>query len=172
MHLLAAFLLLGFAQTGGPHPPGVALPGWKGEDLAHVSSARYQREMVVPQGWSGRRIVLAAEAVNSLAVVFLDEKKSGEIRFPAGEVDLTSECKPGEKQLLCLLVVAMPLKAIMLSYGDMNAVLQIKGTVARRGLCGEGYLVATPPGARWAGRALPGRSRGVGRSRSLLPVVK
>ena len=54
-------------------------------------------------------IALWAEYVNSFAVVYLDGKRVGEIRFPAGEVNLTALWRPGGKHVLSLHVVAMPL---------------------------------------------------------------
>jgi hypothetical protein len=44
----------------------------------------------------------------------------------------------------------MPLKGVMLSYNDTNAARKVTGSVARRGLCGDVYLVGTPIGARIA----------------------
>ena len=41
---------------------------------------------------------------------------------------------------LSMLVVAMPLKGVMLSYRDTASARQVKGEVARRGLCGDVYL--------------------------------
>src|SRR5262249_57429482 len=76
----------------------------------------------------------------------VDGKKAGEIRFPAGEVDLTTECKPGSKHALSLLVVALPLQGVLLSYSDTNAVREVEGGVERRGLCGDIWLVSTPAG--------------------------
>ena len=86
--------------------------------------------------------------MNSYAIVFVDGKKAGEIRFPAGEVDLTALCRPGKTYVLSLLVVAMPLKGVLLSYTDTNSAREVKGTVERRGLCGDVYLVGTPSAAR------------------------
>src|SRR5258707_43417 len=80
-----------------------------------AAGAWYQGELTVPEGWAGRRIALVAEYVNSFAVVYLDGKKVGEARFPAGEVDLPTACRPGRKQVLSLLVVALPLKGVLLS---------------------------------------------------------
>ena len=73
-----------------------AHPSWKDEDLGGITAAWYQREITVPRQWAGRRIVLHAEYVNSFAAVYVDGKKAGEIRFPAGEVDLTAACRPGD----------------------------------------------------------------------------
>jgi hypothetical protein len=46
-----------------------------------------------------------------------------------------------------MLVLAMPLKAVMLSYSDTASAKQVDGKVERRGLCGDVYLDATPAGA-------------------------
>ena len=123
-------------------------PNWQNVDVRKLRAAWYQREFTVPADWTGRRIVLAAEYVNSFAVLFVDGKKAGEIRFPAGEVDLTTACKPGSKHALSLLVLAVPLSGVLLSYSDTNAVRGVKGSVERRGLCGDVWLVSTPAGPR------------------------
>ena len=52
------------------------------------------------------------------------------------------------KHVLSILVDAMPLKAVMLSYSDTASAKQVKGSVARRGLCGDVYLASTPAGAQ------------------------
>ena len=127
-----------------------AHPSWKNDKLGGVTTAWYQREVTVPGQWAGRRIALYAEYLNSYAAVYVDGKKAGEMRFPGGEVDLTSACRPGGKHVLSLLAVALPLKGVMLSYTDTASAREVKGSVARRGLCGDVYLVGTPPGARIA----------------------
>jgi beta-galactosidase/beta-glucuronidase len=135
------------ARQGGsqilyPHP------NWKDEKLGDVTSAWYQREITVPAEWTGRRVSLNLEYLNSFAAVYVDGKRTGEIRFPWGEVDLTSACPPGSKHVLSMLVIAMPLKAVMLSHNDTAAPKEVEGTVELRGLCGDVYLVGTPQGAR------------------------
>jgi hypothetical protein len=123
-------------------------PQWRDADLRGTTAAWYQRELSVPKGWTGRRIALWAEYVNSLAVVYVDGKKAGEVRFPAGEVDLTATCRPGGKHVLSLLVVALPLKGVLLSYTDTNSAREVKGSVARRGLCGDVYLTSASKAVR------------------------
>src|SRR5262249_9594090 len=59
-------------------------PGWKAVDLRRLTAAWHQRELTVPADWAGRRIAVYAEYVNSFAVVYVDGKRAGEIRFPAG----------------------------------------------------------------------------------------
>lgn len=123
-------------------------PAWKDIKQGEVTAVWYQREVSVPSEWDGRRLALSVDYLNSYAIVWVDGQKAGEIRFPGGEVELTSLCRPGGKHLLSLGVVAMPLKGVMLSYSDTFGAKQVKGTVQRRGLCGDVYLVATPARAR------------------------
>lgn len=125
-----------------------AHPAWKGERLGALTAAWYRREMTVPRDWGGRRITLRSEYLNSFAAVFVDGVRAGELRFPGGDLEITSHCKPGRTHTLSLLVVAMPLKGVMLSYTDSASARGVQGRVARRGLCGDVFLVGTPSGAR------------------------
>jgi hypothetical protein len=126
----------------------IAHPTWSATRLGSIASAWYQREFTVPAAWKGRRIALDASYVNSLATVYIDGKQAGTISFPAGEANLTNFVTPGGKYQLSIQVVALPLKAVMLSYSDTNAAKQMKATVERRGLCGDLYLVGTPSAER------------------------
>ncbi len=132
----------GGSQTLYPHP------SWAGQDPGAVNAAWYQREITIPPEWAGRRITLYTEYLNSLAAVHVDGQKVGEVRFPWGEVDLTSACRPGQTQVLSLYVQALPLGAVTLAFGDTATPRQVRGRVDRRGLCGDVYLVGTPQGAR------------------------
>jgi hypothetical protein len=121
-------------------------PAWDQPPASGPTAAWYEREITVPADWAGRRITLNASYVNSYAAVYLDRAKVGEIRFPAGEIDLTAFCHPGQVHLLSIFVVALPLKAVMMSFADSAAARQITGSVERRGLCGDIYLSSTPAG--------------------------
>ena len=121
---------------------------WAGQRLRELGAAWYQREVEIPREWAGRRIALAADTVNSLATVWVDGAKRGEIRFPGGELDLTAACRPGARHVISVLVVAMPLKEVLLSFADTNTAREVKGRVARRGLCGDVFLVGTPAAGR------------------------
>ncbi len=123
-------------------------PSWNDVRLGSVAAAWYERELRVPDSWAGRRIALAADYVNSIATVFIDGKHAGELRFPGGELDITAVCPVGAKHLISLLVTAVPLNAVMLSYTDTAAARQGRGRVPRRGLCGDVFLESTPSGAR------------------------
>ena len=125
-----------------------AHPVWRSEKLRDITSAWYQREILAPADWSGRRIILHLEYLNSLATIFLDGAKVGEATFPAADVDLTSAIKPGTKQILSNYVAAVPLQGVILAYTDSAHARTIKGTVERRGLCGDVFLVGEPAAER------------------------
>jgi len=135
-------------QVPGPWPAGEPSDGRQTEQQQGVTAAWYQVELAVPAEWAGRRVALTAEFVNSFATVHVDGRKIADMRFPAGEVDLTQVCPPGEKHVLSMLVLALPLKGVMLSFSDSDAAKEVRGEVHRRGLCGDVWLVGTPQGAR------------------------
>ena len=130
-------------------------PNFKNVNLREISAAWYQRQITIPAQWTDRRITITAEYVNSYAGVYVNGKKAGEILFPAGEVDITNMCRPGGKYVLSLHVVALPLKAVLLSYSDTASARQVKGSVALRGLCGDVFLVGEPLDKLGAGSAGP-----------------
>ncbi len=113
-------------------------------------AAVYEREIAIPAEWSGRRITLSAECVNSYAAIYVDGSRAGEMRYPSGEIDLTPLCRPGRKYVLRMDVIAMPLKAVMLSYSDSASAKTVEGVVERRGITGDVWLNAMPAGPRIA----------------------
>ncbi|MDB6035291.1 MAG: Beta-galactosidase, partial [Verrucomicrobiales bacterium] len=119
---------------------------WKDEWFGTITAAWYERTIQVPSDWTGRQIGLSVDYLNSYAAVFVDGRKRGEVHFPGGELDLTDHVVPGRTHTLTLLVVAMPLKGVLLSYSDSNSAREVKGKVDRRGLCGDVFLVSTPAG--------------------------
>jgi hypothetical protein len=123
-------------------------PAWAGTDLGALTAAWYQREVTLPAEWTGRRLTLRADYVNSYAGVYVDGAKVGEVLFPGGEVDLSAALRPGRTHTLSLHVVAMPLRGVMRSYSDTAAVKEVAASVARRGLCGDLYLCGEPTGPR------------------------
>jgi beta-galactosidase len=121
---------------------------------ARANTAVYERDVAIPAEWQARRIALTADCVNSYAVVFADGVRAGELRYPAGELDLTPYCHPGQTVVLRLEVTAMPLKAVMLSYSDSANAKTIEGAVVRRGITGDIFLNAMPAGPRLDGLAV------------------
>lgn len=85
-------------QTLYPHP------NWKNTKLGEVKSAWYERTITIPQNWAGRRIDLDVEYLNSYAVVYIDGHQVGQLRFPAGQVDLSAAVRPGATHVLSMLV--------------------------------------------------------------------
>jgi beta-galactosidase len=122
-------------------------PSWKGERISGVNVAWYQREIVVPKEWAGRRVVLSTQYLNSRATVFVDGKKIDEMIFPAGEVDITAACSPGSKHTLSMLVAAVSRRGPA-QYSYDNPTGKTDSSVKRRGLCGDVYLIGTPSAAR------------------------
>ena len=125
-----------------------AHPAWQNIRFGSIVKAWYQREIEIPKEWSNRRIFLKADYVNSQAVVYIDGQRTGEILFPAGELDLDKICKPGAKHLLSIELTALPLADVIAIFGDTNAPRRGEATVNRRGLCGDLFLVAEPFGPR------------------------
>lgn len=123
-------------------------PAWQEQNLGALTAAWYERELTVPPAWVGRRISLDVEYLHSYARVYVDGTEAGELRFPAGELDLTDACRPGATHRLSMLVLAMPLRGVMLSFNDTASAREVQGSVARRGLCGDVYLVSSPAAAR------------------------
>jgi len=123
-------------------------PKWNNVRLRDVTAAWYQRRITIPTEWAGRRITISAEYVNSYAAVYIDGNKAGEILFPAGEVDITNMCQSGGTYVLSMHVVSLPLKAVLLSYSDTASAKEVKGSVARRGLCGDVFLLGESAGPR------------------------
>lgn len=126
----------------------IANPKWAGQGYGKLTAAWYQRQLIIPDDWAGRRLALRADYLNSFAAVFVDGKKAGELHFPGGELDITASCRPDATHTLSLLTVALPLKGVMLAYRDSASAREVKGSVDRRGLCGDVYLVSTPQGPR------------------------
>ena len=125
-----------------------ANPAWEDVKLGGVTEAWYQRTINIPADWAGRRIVLSANCLNSYAVVYLDGKKAGTLRYPGGELNVTAHCRPGATQTLSMLVIAVPLHAVMYSNENTFGNAKVQGRVARPGLCGDVWLVGMPNGPR------------------------
>jgi len=118
-------------------------PSWKTKNLGSITAAWYQREFTVPGSWKGR-IQVETAYVNSLANCYVDGRSAGRISFPEGAVDISGLVKPGEKHVLSMEVLALPLKSVFESYSDTSSAKLVRATVPRRGLCGDVYLTCSP----------------------------
>ena len=122
-------------------------PAWKDVNVGNLTAAWYQREISIPIDWSWlRRIELSTEYLYSFAAVYVDGKQVGEMRFPAGSVNLDGVMPPGTTHTLSMLVIALPLSATMISNSDTAMAKQVKGVVERCGLCGNVWLSSKPQG--------------------------
>ncbi len=141
----------GYFKVPGPWPKAqdgsqrlYPHPNWKNTNLSQVTTTWYQREITIPENWAGRRIAVYARHVNSHATVYLDGVEMGKILYPDGEVDISRGCKAGRTHVLSMRVMALPLKSVIMTYSQTDEAKLVKGSVSRRGLTGDVYLVSTP----------------------------
>ena len=137
--------------SGGPwegqalETPSPSFPALCARDL---DRAWYEREVEIPSGWAGRRIVLDLERVSTDAKVFANGRPAGEIHWPGGELDLTGLLQPGRTNRLRLLVIAAGDAGEALQYMDAERVTRSKAVLKHRGVLGDAVLRSMPVGAR------------------------
>ncbi|CAM3923671.1 Glycosyl hydrolases family 2 [Pedobacter westerhofensis] len=78
-------------------PGNIKIPFWLTPAKHYVGAAWYQREVIIPAGWKGKRIVLELEYAHSETTVWVDQKEAGsQYTFvTAQKYDLSSILKPG-----------------------------------------------------------------------------
>ncbi|HEV7298430.1 MAG TPA: hypothetical protein VGN72_03630 [Tepidisphaeraceae bacterium] len=131
--------------------PGMVVRGaeWGQIDLKELQAATYERPIEVPRDWDGRAVVLRLDRVSTDAVVYVDDKRVGEIHWPSGEVDLTSLVSPGKKHSLRIDVFATQHDEEVLEFMETMdlQVTRRKSTLETRGLTGDVVLLSRPRGA-------------------------
>lgn len=140
--------------TWRPHVwPGVLTQGkegfWNGLDMMALNRAWYQRTIHIPSDWNGRSIILDVGRLSTDAKVMLDGVEVGQVRWPGGEVDLTSGVRWGQDQILTLLIVATPEEGMVMRLME-NASAQItqqKATLNSKGITGDIFLKCRPKGS-------------------------
>jgi hypothetical protein len=116
-----------------------------------VSQAWYEKQITVPADWKDRAVLLDLDRVSTDAVVFLDGQEMGQIRWPAGQVDLTPAVTPGRAQTLRVRVLAVDDRTEVVSYMGYLNEPKAAAKLDNRGLIGRGAkLVARPKGAHLA----------------------
>jgi beta-galactosidase len=144
----------------------INVPGsWKGWDsIPHVSqkgkgkawnslsktfSGWYERTIKIPANWNGKKITLDFTRFSTDIVVFINDKKIGGLKWPSGEIDITSEVKIGNTYDLKIFVIAVNDKdKIMRFMGPDAAQITLeKATLRSYGLVGEVFLESRPQGA-------------------------
>ena len=91
-----------------------------------VEKAWYQRELPVPEDWTGKRIILSAEFVERRADVYVNDTYVGKVLWPYGELDITPHVIPGVSATISMIVGAT--------------------TSGVRGLAGDIFVEARPTG--------------------------
>ena len=133
--------LPGLAKTATNAP-------WDTVPIGQVSRAWYERAVTVPAAWQGRAIVLELTRVSTDARVFCNGTECGRIGWPNGSVDLTAAVRPGQENLLRVLVCAVPqAKEAAAALAGGQATWQLAGSVDARGMVGEALLHSRPAGA-------------------------
>ena len=107
-----------------------------------IREAWYRRTVAVPQEWSGRRIRLLIDMLQSTGTVYIDVKKAGTLAYPGGALDLTGRLIPGRTQELSIFVSAKP--ASLSTFMGETRMYQSLRDLNNRGLCGDVELEAIP----------------------------
>lgn len=116
--------------------------------LRGVDRAWYEREVTIPAEWAGKRVVLDLERVATDARVFVNGRECGSVNWPGGSVEVSSTIKPGGKNTIRLLVVAVGDGKEVLQYMDAHIANKSAALLKHRGLIGDVVLLAEPAGAR------------------------
>jgi beta-galactosidase len=112
-----------------------------------TSKAWYKRTVTIPSEWSNRAVVLRLDRVSTDAKVWINGKEAGEVRWPAGNVDLTPHVKFGEDNELLLMVLAVDDRTEVTTYMGYVDEPKSKAELAARGLIGGVDLLSRPRGA-------------------------
>ncbi|MDJ1175486.1 sugar-binding domain-containing protein [Roseofilum capinflatum] len=131
--------------------PGVLSRGtgdpWKGFNGETLAQAWYQKQVNIPSGWEGRRILLSLERVSTDASLYINNRPCGEVNWPYGAVDITSMVNPGAENNLSLLVRAIPDRDDKAVIMGPNEIYTTEAKLDSRGLIGEVRLLSIPQGA-------------------------
>lgn len=108
----------------------------------------YERDVDVPQDWAGRRVELDLQRVSTDAKLWVNDKPAGDYAWPGGTVDVSALLKPGQRNTIRLLVIAVDDRAeveVLMGYAT-NA--KEKAVLSTRGMIGPVRLLASPRAAR------------------------
>lgn len=150
----------GFIQVPGAwhsdtwriQPPGIVARGvgaaWLSFDPAKASMGWYERQIAVPAAWAGRAILLDLRRVSTDAIVFVNGRKAGALAWPGGPLDITTYVRPGQTDMLAILVLATGSDKDASAFTGLpvGAVPQQEQTLESRGLIGEVFLESRPAG--------------------------
>ena len=133
--------------------PGIVSTGkgafWSQYKGDAITAAWYERTFMVPADWSGRSIMLDFQRVSTDAVVFVNGRRCGAVRWPGGEVDITAAVTPGQQALVRVLAAATASEAEADAFaaGGDATVLKDASPLESRGIIGDVVLCCRPRGA-------------------------
>ncbi|MEI8246553.1 MAG: hypothetical protein WCI51_12025 [Lentisphaerota bacterium] len=80
--------------------------GWKSSlaPAKGLNSFWYQQSVLVPLEWNGKRVFLDFQRIEGDAIVFVNDKRAGELLRPGGEIEISSQVKTGEENLIRVFV--------------------------------------------------------------------
>jgi hypothetical protein len=121
---------------------------WEDAEVAGATAAWYGRDVTVPAGWDGREVRLRFDLVQSRAQLYVDGRRAGEVLWPGGTLDVTDHCRPGATHRLEVLALALPMDTQAQTFMGPDRAFEAEADLQYRGLCGDVYLLSSPPGPR------------------------
>jgi len=121
---------------------------WRGVNFIELAQGWYERDILVPEAWKGREIILAIGQVCTDAIIYVDSKKAGVVQWPSGEVVLTPFVTPGKKAKLRILVLAVGSDKEVKQFLDADTAITRQAALQARGITGDVWLAARPLDAR------------------------
>ena len=111
-----------------------------------VNSAWYKRTFKIPEKWKNRKIIIDFDRICTDALIFINNKKIGELNWPGGEIDITNDVKTGKKNNLAVRVLAINDKSEITEFtGDAEGqVFKKKIDLNSRGIVGDVVLKSCP----------------------------
>ena len=132
---------------------------WSSFDGEQVSQAWYARPITIPADWAGRAVLIDFERVSTDAVVQIDGKDVGAIRWPGGTVDLTKFVTAGKTHDLRVRVIAADDRNEVVNYmGYVNEPRSV-ARLDNRGIIRSVTLLSRPRGAYLEGVQVITRTR-------------
>ncbi len=105
--------------------------------------AWYRRAVAIPVSWRNRKIRLFFELLQGSALIYLDGKHVGTLRFPGGAFDLPG-ARPGTTHDLAILVSGRPGEAGAVNFTAPERMTTELAQLANRGITGDLYLESLP----------------------------
>jgi hypothetical protein len=112
-----------------------------------IDSAWYARRVKVPESWRGRDVVVGFQWIPTVALVYVDGKKSGEVFFPGGEVSL-GKIAPGEHEIAFFTTAKLAEKMVTAFDAPDAARTFTKKRASHAGVNGDVYLAVEPEGVK------------------------